>query len=828
MYMMKLLSLDRLFFGILRKLLSPFIRSSLEGRYLETLRLYQGADTDSAKPLCYVLRSRCLSDLLILEQACVDAKLPSLLGMMKGEHIEEEGAFFFLSHTEGLVLKRDRPHHSERLTRLLTSVEENAADDVLLVPVTICLGRAPDKEQSAFKLLFSYNYSVTGRFRRLWALLIHGRNTLVHFNQPLSLRELVDEGQDRQRTLHKLKRILRVHFRQQRAAIVGPDLSHRRTLVNSLLHSPQVKQAITIEAENKGLSHEQAFLEAKKYANEIASDFNSSTIRFLDMLFTWFWNRFYSGIELNHLGPVKSLAREHSIVYVPCHRSHIDYLLLSYVLYKNGLTPPHIAAGINLNMPLVGPLLRRAGAFFIRRSFKGNPLYSAVFNEYLHNLFTKGFSTEFFIEGGRSRTGRTLTPRSGMLSITLSSCLRSHRRNISFVPVFVGYERVLEGGTYLGELRGKNKKKETPLDIIRTLAALRNNFGRVRVNFGKPIDLHSFLDKQQAGWRTQDYQGDFRPPWIESCAQLLGNKIASHINGAAAINPVNMVAMALLSMPRQAIGEEALVLQLETWQKLLQVVPYSDHITQPLSSGLEMIQYVEKMNLLSRQSDSLGDVLFLEGRNAILMTYYRNNILHLFSLPSLICCLFLNRHYVSRSEITDLIGHVYPYIKAELFLRWSTEQLPQRIELYLDAMVQLGMLSEEEGVYHRPDSGSTGYVMITVLANALMQTMERYYMVISLLLRNGSGRVDAAALGEQCRDMAQRLSFIHGLNAPEFFDKSLFSNFIQQLCDLHLLSRDDGGALCYDQRLEIVMLEARKILPPEVRHSIRQVTQTGL
>lgn len=824
--MLKFFSLDLFLFGMLRRLLAPFISATLEGASRESLNIGSGSASD--KPVCYVLRSRSLSDLLILEQACIEAKLPPLLDTMKSRHIEEERAFFFLSHTEGLVLKRDRPYHSERLVRLLTSLEENPGEDVLLVPVTICLGRAPDKEQSAFKLLFSYNYSVAGRFRRLWALLIHGRNTLVHFNPALSLRELVDEGQDHQRTLHKLNRILRVHFRQQRAAIVGPDLSHRRTLVDSLLNSPLVKQAICKEAESKAISHEDAVLLAKKYGNEIASDFNYSAIRFLDMVLTWFWNRFYSGIEINHLEPVKSLACEHSIIYVPCHRSHIDYLLLSYVLHRNGLNPPHIAAGINLNMPFVGPLLRRAGAFFIRRSFKGNPLYSAVFNEYLHNLFIKGFSTEFFIEGGRSRTGRTLMPRTGMLSITLSSYLRNHSRNISFVPVFVGYERVLEGGTYLGELRGKSKKKESPLDIVRTLAALRNNFGCVRVNFGKPIDLHSFLDKQQEGWRSQDYRDDFRPPWLESCAQLLGHKIASHINGAAAINPVNMVAMALLSTPKLAISEEALVLQLETWQQLLQEMPYSDHVTQPLSSGLEMIQYVEGMKLLSRQSDSLGDLLFLEGKNAVLMTYYRNNILHLFALPSLICCLFLNRHHVSRDDIVGLIRHVYPYIKAELFLRWSVEQLPQRIDLCLDALVKLGMLTQESGIYHRPDSGSTGYVMITVLANALMQTMERYYMVISLLLRNGSGQVDAPALGDQCRDMAQRLAFIHGLNAPEFFDKSLFSNFIQQLCDLHILAKNEQGTLCYDQRLEIAMLEARKILPAEVRHSIRQVTQAGL
>ena len=109
---------------------------------------------------------------------------------------------------------------------------------------------------------------------------------------------------------------------------------------------------------------------------------------------------------------MRQLAQEgHEIVYVPCHRSHMDYLLLSYVIYHQGMVPPHIAAGINLNFWPAGPIFRHGGAFFIRRTFKGNPLYSTVFREYLNLLFAKGYSVEFFTEGGRSRTGRLLPPR---------------------------------------------------------------------------------------------------------------------------------------------------------------------------------------------------------------------------------------------------------------------------------------------------------------------------------------------------------------------------------------------------------------------------------
>jgi glycerol-3-phosphate O-acyltransferase len=148
----------------------------------------------------------------------------------------------------------------------------------------------------------------------------------------------------------------------------------------------------------------------------------------------------------------------HEIVYVPCHRSHIDYLLLSYIIVRQGLTPPHIAAGANLNLPLVGSLLRRGGAFFLRRSFKGEPLYAAVFHEYLHLMLARGFPIEYFIEGGRSRSGRMLTPKAGILGMTVQSFIREHARPLVFVPVYIGYEKVMEGRTYLGELAANPSK----------------------------------------------------------------------------------------------------------------------------------------------------------------------------------------------------------------------------------------------------------------------------------------------------------------------------------------------------------------------------------
>ncbi len=805
--------------NLLRKIISLWVRPTVDG--LDNLQ-----DLDANTPVCYVLSQHSLSDLLILEQQCKKARLPRAYCEMPLEDGHENHAFFSLSQHHGLILQRERKLTADRLERLLKWVEAEDGRDVKLIPVSFFWGRAPDKEDSALKLLFAYNYSVGGRFRKFFTTLLLGRQTRLHFNQPMSLRELVDEGLEHQRTTRKVHRILRVHFRQQRASVVGPDLSHRRTLVNGLIQTPVVQAAIAEEIAASGLEEYQIEGRARHYANEIASDYTTSAIHFVETLLGWFWNKIYQGIELNNLDVVKDYSkRQHTLIYVPCHRSHIDYLVVSYLLHHNGLTPPHIAAGINLNMPLVGGLLRRCGAFFMRRSFRDNALYTTVFNEYLHTLFTRGFPVEYFVEGGRSRTGRTLKPKTGMLAITLSSFLRDHRRPITFIPVYIGYERLLEGNTYLGELKGKNKKKESPLDIIRTLASLKNSFGKVRVNFGEPLELKKFLDKQSPDWESNAAQlPEERSAWLSQTSGTLATRIASHINGAAAINPVNLVAMVLLSTRNQALGEEALIAQLDSYNRLLEQVPYAPHVTRPDISARELIAHVEKLDLIQRRTDSLGDIIYLEGDSAVLMTYYRNNILHLFAIPSLLANYFVNKYRATKQELVDFASLLYPYLSAELFLHYDEQQISDLVVSWLDAMVEQGLLISNNDIYSKPDSGSTEFVVLNLLARCIVQTLERFYIATSLLSDNQQA-MTAEELENKCRDLAQRLSIINGLNAPEFFDKSLFKNFIATLQQRSLVTSQEGGTLSCSDQLHKVTSQARQILSADVRHSIVQVTR---
>jgi glycerol-3-phosphate O-acyltransferase len=808
----------RLVFGTLRRVLYLWVRSETINQSAFTLKL------DRSKPVFYVLQLPSLSDLAVVDTECRKAGLPRPVLPVSVGALEEPAAFFYLTPEPDWLGRQDKRGTSPTLQRLVSALSQHAVDDAQIIPVSVFWGQSPDRETSPWTLLFADSWAVTGRLRRLVSILILGRKTRVQFSTPIHMRELIEQDKGHERTLRMVQRILRVHFRNQKAAVIGPDVSHRRNLVKGLVHGPQVRQAIIDEAERENISLEKAESQALRYGNEIASDYTYTAIRFLELVLSWFWNKIYDGIKVNHIEGVQDVAQGHEVIYVPCHRSHIDYLLLSYLLFRNGLTPPHIAAGINLNMPVIGGLLRRGGAFFMRRTFKGNPLYTAVFNEYLHTLFSKGFPVEYFVEGGRSRTGRMLQPKTGMLAITMRSFLRSNRLPVVFVPVYIGYERVLEGRTYLGELRGASKKKESIFDIFKVIGALKQRFGQVWVNFGEPIKLAEFLDAEQPDWRSQDYGTQFRPEWLNSATNRLSDKVAQHLNEAAAINPVNLVALALLSTSKLALDDRALARVLDLYLALLRKVPYSPHTTLPEGNGQALIEYVQKMDLLAEQSDALGKILYLNEHNAVLMTYYRNNVLHIFALPALLASFFQSSARMSREQILRYTRALYPYLQSELFIRWELDQLDAVIDQWLAAFVEQGLLKFEGDVYIRPAPSSREFVLLTLLARAIVQTLQRFYMATALLLNAGQNTISAEKLEDLCTVMAQRLSILHGLNAPEFFDKSLFRHFIQSLLDEGVLRQDQAGKLSHHPLLsELAEGAAKRVLPAEIRLSIRQV-----
>jgi glycerol-3-phosphate O-acyltransferase len=782
-------------------------------------------------PVCYVIERDGFSDALILQRACREAGLPNPMQPLSGTR--RKRSVFALARRDGWVFGRNRKRTpNEPLRQLVRSLEGMPERDVQLVPVSIYVGRAPSRDSGWFRVLFSENWVMVGRFRRLLAMLLNGRDTVVHFSAPVSLRSALDEAGDvaPERFTRKIARVLRTHFHRIRAAVIGPDLSHRRTVVDAVLNAEPVRAAIAASAAKEKISHAKAWRKAHKLVLEIAADYSHPVVRSVSFLLGNFWNKLYDGIAMHHFDKARAAAPGFEVVYVPCHRSHADYLLLSYQLHVSGVVVPHIAAGVNLNLPGIGPILRRGGAFFLRRSFKGNALYSVVFNEYVAQLIDRGVPMEYFIEGGRSRTGRLLAPRAGMLVMTVRAFLRAPRRPVLFQPVYIGYEKLVEGKSYAGELSGQPKEKESLFGLLRGLMkVLRQRYGHVALNFGEPIELNPLLDAACADWRTAGTDPEAKPEWLNSVTDRLAEQIQINVNRAADVNPINLLALALLATPKHAMAESDLLAQLSLSKALLEELPYSDRVTLTPMNPAAIIAYGEQMGWVQRVQHPLGDVLTTSGEQAVLLSYFRNNVLHLTATAAWVACCFLNNRRMSRASVLRLGRIIYPFIQGELFLPWDGEGFSAELQATIDFFVRRGLLeSTGEGrVLERSAGQEDSAFQLKVIARSLIQAFERYYITIAALAKNGPHVLTGAELENACTLTAQRLSLLNELSAPEFFDKALFRGFIQKLRERRVVWTDEAGKLDYDSALEGMVNDARLILSREVRHSILKITPGG-
>lgn len=815
--MLRWLGLDSLLLLITRKLIGLWVKVQVLPADLKLL----GIDPD--KPVCYVLPNRMLSNALTLETETIRLGLPRALRSMRQHGLRERHSLLTLTRGEPLPFSKPKHPYSPRLEALTEAARLDPTLEVQLVPVTVFWGRSPDKQSSWLKALFADSWATPSALKQLITILIHGRMTMMKLNPPLSLRQFCDEGRSTELTVRKISRVLRVHFRRERSAAIGPDMSHRRTLLTELMRTERVQQAITREVEERGVTLESAQARARLYGNEIASDFSYPVLRFFEIFLTWLWTRLYNGIEVHHFEQVEQLARDHEVIYTPCHRSHIDYLLLSFVIFRRGLMSPHIAAGANLNMPVVGPLLRRGGAFFLRRSFKDNPLYGAVFHEYLHQMISGGFPIEYFVEGGRSRTGRLLSAKLGMINMTVRSYLRDPHRPLVFIPAYIGYEKLMEGSTYIGELQGKPKEKENLLSLVLSIRKLQKVFGKVHLSFGEPIYLNDILDRELPDWRTRPEAAEGEA--FASTSLRIGQAITTAINAAAVVNPVNLISTVMLSTPKHAIDEEQLAQQIDIYRELMLAVPYSAELKVTELDGAACVAYGEELKILQRRKHPLGDLLYLHEEEGVLMTYFRNNTLHLFALPSLIAVLVLQRGEISREQLLLQMRMVYPFLKAELFLRWDIDELERLLDVYLEFFMARGLMRQKRGgCLAPPSSSSEDHGRLHVLSRALRQTLVRYYMTITVLNQRGSGKLTQQQLEELCHLLAQRLSFVREFSAPEFFDKALFRGFVDTLKRQDLLVTTPQGELVFDHHLTELAEASLEILPSGIRQAILQVT----
>lgn len=809
-------------------------------------------DTNDQTLTFYVLQDYSRSNSILIDLQTQEYKLPpALMGVKDSTHdVNENAAIIFLHHP-----KAKNNQLSPRLSRLIAAGLQHPDLQIRLVPVSILWGRAPEKEDSLFKLLMTDNWQDPGIAKQLFNIGVLGRDTFVQFHEPQDLRTIIHDslydgeadGRQASATVNSqknhhalvlaadanrelvrtLQQQLNTYLDKQRASMLGPDLSDRRNLVDKLIYSPAIQHAAQIEADEKGISVREARGVARSYANEMVNDYSHPIIRVFDRFLTWLWTQLYDGVEVHHFERVRKLATDHEIIYVPCHRSHVDYLLLSYVIYKRGLSIPYVAAGDNLDVPVLGPLLRGAVAFFIRRSFRGNALYTAVLREYMHTLITRNTPIEYFIEGGRSRSGRLLPPKMGMLAMTVHSQLRHTNRPVVFIPTYISYERIMEGGTYIGELKGKPKETESLIGLLKVGRKIERIFGNVHLSFGTPLHLNDFLQKFDVAADSLPADRTDTPLDEKASAMVdnIGVKIMQHINKAAVVNPVSLLSLVLLSAPKAALDEDICREQIALYQGIARKMPYSDDTVVTDMSPQNIIDYGIKLKLIERTPHILGDIIQVAGKQAALLSYFRNNILHVFILLSFLAALVARNGRVNRSRLDDIVTQMYPFLQSELFLYYPAHGLMETLNQKIDNLIAHGLIIDlGDGVLSVPDANSHCYQQLEVLAAPIQQSLERYFMTLALLSQQGSGNLTTEEVVDLCHLLGQRLSVLYADDIPDFFDRALFLSFVTALIRLDYLQTDEEtGVLHFDKRIDNIAHHAKYVLSPDIMQILQQV-----
>ncbi|MCH2336654.1 MAG: glycerol-3-phosphate 1-O-acyltransferase PlsB [Pseudomonadales bacterium] len=758
----------------------------------------------------YVLPQRSLADLLLLDLACEKTSSPPPLLPLSMPN--EARRFFFLNRGAGFFRKNTMRNYSERMLRINRAHTQDPTLRLTVVPVSIYWGRAANKDRSLVRSLVSDQWLISARLRRLLGLVFNRSDILVRFGTSLSWPQGASSHDQGNSNVRKLARILRVHFRNERRAVLGPDLSNRRSLVEEIVASPSVQNAIeSADGDWKTLESK-----ARRDAFAIGSNMSYPTIRVLEGLLSWFWHRIYDGVDIQGFERLEQMAHTHTLVYAPCHRSHVDYLVLSHALFGLGLMLPHIAAGDNLNIPVIGKLLRRGGAFFMRRSFRNDPIYRAVIREYLNEVFSRGHSVEYFIEGGRSRTGRMLPPQLGMLGMTLASHALGLPRPVAIVPVYFSYEKLIEANAYLSELRGQSKRRENVADVFRNLRLIKQNFGRVTLRFGVPIDLASFVDN------FDPKQHHALPP--PTAAESLGHEILSAINDSAHVNPVNLVALTTLSMPRFTIDEGILIRHMDYLKKLITTNSENHNFSATNLSPTQIVQHVEQLGMLQRGEAEDGGLLGHDPATAILMTWYRNNVLHVVAQPAMLACLLVNRRLPIKIDALERLAQtVLPYIEAELSFRSE----PYETRRCLLELEKLDLVHSTGDAVTPPRKNAEGRLHLQLLANALMPTLERFYIAIALLNEAGNSVYTRRSLVETASRTARHYSVLYGTNAPEFFDPAPFRGLVRTLEKRGVVGSDKEGYLYFDASITELVRASHHIIKPELQHSIPSSPLTG-
>ena len=653
-----------------------------------------------------------------------------------------------------------------------------AADrPVFLVPVAIFRGKGFRRKESRLATLLYSVQEAPGEAKRFFNYLWNAEETQLTLGREIVLDRFVQDyrGEGDERIVRRLARALQIFLYREERLVWGPPLLPRRVVRRQVLRDPELARLVRRIAAERGVPRRRVWKEARGDFDEMAANFNGLYFGLLEAIFNRIWPRVFTGLEIVGLEKVIECVKEHPVVLVPCHRSHFDYLILSYIFHLNYLSPPHIAAGDNLSFWPMGPLFRGAGAFFIRRSFEDDELYKMVFRKYLTFLIREGYTQEFFIEGGRTRTGKILTPKLGMLSAILNAFVQGARRDLYFVPISIHYGRIPEEEAYKREVAGEEKERESLWALLRARGVLKRRYGTVYVSYADPISLNAVLgsarERFAAGLGDPEGEEEKR-----RFIQRLGFRLLRAVNDAAVAGATAVSATALLGAPRAACRTSDFLAAAHALSGLLHA--QGARITASLerndrSDFKESLHWLAGGGLVERLVDSGGVVLHVPASKRINLDFYKNNTIHFFLVPSL-----LTRALLAEVPFSALRAHIGWWL--DLY-RWEFP-LPEREALVAEIGRWLAYYREAGALVG--DGAALDHPIIRATAGILENFREAYLVVARTAAAQGEWPILQSALAQRMQRQFQTSLLLGEVHKPEGNSMITFGNALSRLAEL--------------------------------------------
>jgi glycerol-3-phosphate O-acyltransferase len=690
---------------------------------------------------------------------------------------------------------------------------------IFLIPQLLVFERHPGKLRPGLGSALVGTPDAPNPLRSAGAFLYNFRHAFAKIGAPIDLLAYA-EGQSavgEAVLARKVRGVLWQHLAKEARVAVGPLLKTPDRVAAEVLRDRTLQKTLHKLAQSQGTPLHELEKSASENLAKIAATYSPTAVEVMKPALDLILNRIYDGVEIDQDGieRIKSAAARSAIVLCPSHKSHLDYLILSKVLYDHGLPPPHIAAGDNLSFFPLGALFRRGGAFFLRRSFKGDRVYTATFRAYVKRLMRDRFIQEFFIEGGRSRSGKPLSPKLGLLSMEVDAFVEGAADDVTFIPIAIDYEQIVEGKSYAQELLGAEKKKEDLAGLLRSRRILSSRYGRIYLQVDSPVSLRDFFAERGVD-PAQATEGQVR-----EVVQALAHRIVFGFTRAATVTPASLVAAVLLAHRRRGLPAVEVATRLGFLQKLcervgarLSTVLYESS-RDPTQEGpiRRAVDLLSREGLVRQLAVAEETYLAAVDEQRLQLSFYKNNLLNPLVPASLICVAMLSFRE-DAPTIDALRGRtlfVSRLFKYEFVYR-AGESFTVIFEETLTLLRSLGLI-EGEATLHPPSL--LARERLEFLRDLTREFTESYFLAVEALssLPPGSA-LDQKQLVKEALTRGRQVYLAGGLSVPESLSRPNLENAIQWLREQGYLAAGEGRKLrlATDGRIETLRKEIARLM----------------